>query len=49
VILNFPRTDLAQAKSRRLANRLDTLALNMGYIVCAALIGGFAVFVRVLS
>jgi hypothetical protein len=40
---------LAAAKRKRFARRLDTLALHGDLLLCPALIGAFALFVRVLA
>ena len=40
---------LAAAKRKRFGARLDALALHGYYLLCPALIGAFALFVRVLA
>jgi hypothetical protein len=48
--LDLPTSDrLAAAKRKRFARRLDALALHGDLILCPALIGAFALFVRVIS
>lgn len=40
---------LALAKQRRLDDRLLFLALHLDYVICLALLGGFAMLVKVIS